>query len=185
MSQPLPFSPAHGVLALAGEVGGGQLHLGQCPANSMGLAGRGRADRYPGQELDQGHGLTIQQAVQITLPVMDGTRYRATLGREMIEQREEEGQFLHLDPKLVHGQDEARAGTILAGGFNQPVAVRNPLGNAFDRSQFANVKLRNKLAQNFRAQMGVNRHAGILVSQLPGQLEHNLFLGGDDLFNFN
>ena len=80
----------------------------------------------------------------------------------MIEKAQKERQFAGFCALLVHGQDEARSacvsGWVSSFGLDDPVAIRNTLGNVLDRNQRTDVERANDRGKFFRAKLGVDCH---------------------------
>ena len=112
------------------------------------------ARRDPRQEFDQRNRFVAHHAPGGAVAVMDRARHRALRRGKMVEQAEKEGQVGGLDPPFVHRQDEAPA-----RGFDQPVGVRDPFGDALGRDEFADIVMRDESRKFLGPEMGIDGHA--------------------------
>ncbi len=155
MDHAVPGRQTHGLDALLREIGDCQVDPGQRLADAVSLAFAGVIDRNTGQEFYQRHcfprpfGLAGigYEAECGSIAVMNRGGNGRAFGRQMIEQAKVERQIFRVHALLVHGEDEARALAILAGCFDQPIAVGNALGDAFGRHQLPDIILGNQFAE--------------------------------------
>ena len=85
--------------------------------------------------------------------VADGLRAVESARRQMLQQAQEERQVVGRDPLLVEGQDKPPDGRL-----QQEVRVLNPLGDALERAQPAQVVGRQEAAQGIRGDFGIDGH---------------------------
>ena len=157
----VPVRQGHGIRALARKVGGIEMKPRQRLPHGMGLRRIGQVHRNARKEFDQRHRLAAHKTERRAGAIMDRAGNGAALGREMIQQAEEERQFLHRHAGLVHRQDEARAVAVAPGGFHQPVGIGHAFGNALGRNQRADIVFGHEAGKLGRGKRGVDGHFSI------------------------
>jgi hypothetical protein len=143
------------------------VNLRQRHADCVGLPGIRLADRDPRQEFDQRHRLAIVHPERGPGAVVDRARHRASGLGQMVEQAEKKRQFGNLGAAFEHGQDEAPRDAISRAGFNQPVAVRNPLGDPLGRGQRADPEVVDQHGHRLGPDPGIDRHGARFVRLRP------------------
>jgi hypothetical protein len=129
------------------------MHPAQRLAGRARLLRRRMRQRYAFQKLDQAGRAARDRLDLDAFAILQRARHGQSAIRQMIEQREEEGQVARIHALLVQCQDEAP--TL---GLDQIIAVLDALGDALERSQRAHAIAHQQRGHLLGRHMGVDRH---------------------------